>query len=195
VTSRSWERKYTRNWCVMRRLASRRLLLNWQMRRRACWTFAKPFENPWFQKSRIERCYAVVVTLDDIGGGGGISALLNVDFEAELSGCTLCSEVRPLFCLDAESLEVCSSVFRHHSLASILEQWFSQDPGLMQPLSRFRYAGRLNPPKWFEEGRYALAVRVAGILIDPATLASDPAFQKMVSDLNGLAAKDLDASG
>jgi hypothetical protein len=148
---------------------------------------SKNVGNPWFQRSRIERCYAVVVTLDDIGGAGGISALLNVDFQAELSGCTLCCEVRPVFCLDAESLEVCSCAFGNDSLANILEQWFLQDPSLMQPLSRFRYAGPLNPPKWFERERYALAVRVARMLIDPARLESDPVFRKTV-----LAAEELE---
>lgn len=156
---------------------------------------SKDFENPWFQRSRIERCYAVVITLDDIGGAGGISALLNVDFESELSGSTLCCEVRPLFCIDAESLEVCSSVFSRHSLANILEQWFSQDPGLMRPLSDFCYAGPLKPPKWFEEDRHALVMRVARILIDPATLASDPAFQKTVSHFDGAVAEGSEESG
>lgn len=104
-------------------------------------------ETPWFEKAKIERCYAVVVTLDDIGGAGGISGLLNIDFQAELSGCRLCCEIRPLFCVDVESLEVWSSVFKEQTFASVLEQWFSQDPGLMQPLSSFRYADTLPRPQ------------------------------------------------
>lgn len=141
-------------------------------------------ENPWFDKAKIERCYAVVVTLDDIGGAGGISALLNVDFQAELSSCRLCCEIRPLFCVDAESLEEWSGVFNEQNFASVLEQWFLQDPDLMQPLSSFRFAGTFQRPRWFEREAHALALRVARILIDPARLASDPEFQKLESYLN-----------
>ena len=143
-------------------------------------------ENPWFEKAKIERCYAVVVTLDDIGGAGGISALLNVGFQAELSGCRLCCEIRPLFCVDAESLELWSSLFEEQTFAGVLELWFSQDPGLMQSLSRFRYTGTLQRPRWFDREAHALAVRVARILIDPTRLVSDPHFQKTVSCLNQL---------
>jgi hypothetical protein len=144
-------------------------------------------ENPWFEKAQIERCYAVVVTLDDIGGAGGISALLNVDFQAELSSCRLCCEIRPLFCVDVESLEVWSSVFEKQTFAGVLEQWFLQDPGMMQPLSSVRYAGTLQRPRWFDREVHALAVRVARILIDPARLVSDPNFQETVSSLDQLA--------
>ena len=133
-------------------------------------------ENPWFEKASIERCYAVVVTLDDIGGAAGMSALLNVDFQAELSGCRLCCEIRPLFCADVESLEMWTSVFPEQTFASVLEQWFLQDPSLMLPLSSFRYTGKLQRPRWFDREVHALAVRVARTLIDPAQLASDPNF-------------------
>lgn len=135
-------------------------------------------ENPWFETGTIERCYAVVVTLDDIGGAAGISALLNVDFQSELSSCTLCCEIRPLFCVDVESLEVWTSAFKEQTFASVLEQWFLQDPDLMQPLSHFHYTGTLLRPRWFDREAHALAVRVAHILIDPDQLDSDPTFQK-----------------
>jgi hypothetical protein len=143
-------------------------------------------KNPWFEKANIVKCYAVVVTLDDIGGAGGISALLNIDFQAELSSCTLCCEIRPLFCVDIESLEEWSSVLKEQTFASVLEQWFLQDPGLMQPLSRFSYSGTLLRPLWFDREAHALAVRAARILIAPDRLASDPNFHKMISDLNQL---------
>lgn len=108
----------------------------------------------------------------------------NVDFQGELSGCAICCEAGPLFCLDVESLEVCSNVFKQPTLANVFEQWFQQDPGLMQPSGAFRYTGTFNPSKWFEQEKYALAMRVASILIDPAELASDQTLQKVQSDLN-----------
>ncbi len=151
-------------------------------------------DNPWFDKAKIERCYAVVVTLDDIGGAGGISALLNVDFQAERSSCQLCCEIRPLFCVDVESLEVWSSVFKEQTFAGVLEQWFLQDPGLTQPLSSFRYAGTLQRPRWFDREAHALAVRVALILVDPARLVSDPNFQKTASSLDQFMGDSADSS-
>jgi hypothetical protein len=86
--------------------------------------------------------------------------------------------VGPLLCVDVESLEVWSSVFTEQTFAGVLEQWFLQDPDLMQPLSSFRYAGTLQRPPWFDREAHALAVRVARILIDPAQLVSDPNFSK-----------------
>ncbi len=148
--------------------------------------------NPWFEKANIEKCYAVLVTLDDIGGAAGISALLNIDFQAELSSCSLSCEVRPLFCIDVESLEAWTSAFKEQTFAGVLEQWFLQDPSLMLPLSSFRYSGTLQRPQWLNRELHALVVRVAGVLFDPAHLRSNPEHEKTVGRLNELTGDSRD---
>ena len=134
--------------------------------------------NPWFHRASIKRCYALVVTLDSVGGGIGISTLLNVDFQDALRSAELITEVRPLYCMDIESLEVASGSFAKATLSEVLERWYDQNPSLATPLSALRFEELRNKgPHWQREGWHDLAMRAARLLISPESLSSDANYQ------------------
>jgi hypothetical protein len=135
--------------------------------------------NPWFDRRKIKTCYAALITLDDIGGASAISTLLSIDFRDALSGSKPICEVRPLFCLDIESLEIAGASYRQIPFAQMLERWFVQDPLLLTPLSRIQFDDAATTiPEWLHQREVDLCTRVARTLIAPDRLAASPDYQQ-----------------
>ena len=140
---------------------------------------SEEFENPWFERTAIKKCYTALITLDDLGGITGISALLSLDFYEELAEAALTCEHHPLFCLDVETLELCSAAFGSISLARMLEEWLARDPQLLTPLSHFNLPHeQAETPVWLKQRLREFTTRVAGALISPESLATDRAYQR-----------------
>lgn len=99
--------------------------------------------------SGIRRVYPLLITLDDIGGSLLISTLLNFFFDQTAPNKSV--EVRPLFCMDAESLEVVLPHLTVHPLSSLLQHWLDNDPRLMAPLLARVPAGMLEIQNGFLE--------------------------------------------
>jgi hypothetical protein len=121
---------------------------------------------PEIQIDRIRTVYLLIVTLDSIGGTIGLSPFLNTFLKERLDTAEFSPrEIRPLFCLDIEELEVATEHFEAFSLPEILEHWFSENPTLTAPFSAIQVTNdRWKPNRWLTAEWRSIYKRIVTIL-------------------------------
>lgn len=93
----------------------------------------------WGNLSQIRRCYLLCVTLDSIGGAIGMSTFLETYVTPVLDRAACANvEIRPLACIDIDTVEKMNQALAQTPLSKILERWYQMNPPMSMPLSAIR---------------------------------------------------------
>ena len=121
---------------------------------------------PQVDLKKIKRVYPYLVTLDSIGATIGMPMFLNTFLDEELDRNAYPTvEIRPLFCINIETLEESTKFFQNSTLPAILEEWFASNPSLFTPLSAVdlnRFDGQEN--EWLRSEWTAIYRNIARVL-------------------------------
>ena len=128
----------------------------------ACLFQEKRPDVPWTDLRAIKKCFLVCVTLDTIGAAMGMSTFLESYLKENLNRASLPGvEIRPLACIDVDTLERVLLALGNTPFSTVLERWYQVNPPMSMPLSSISMPDLISPPSEENHGEWTRVMEMA----------------------------------